>query len=146
MRRHGHKSHALIEALHSAQEAYGFLEDDVLRMVATELRVPLSKVYGVATFYNFFTLKPQGRHTCVVCTGTACYIKGADQIMNVLEKKFDLKSGTTSPDGEVSVLTARCIGSCGLAPAAVLDGEVAAKLTPAQIVARVERWMNHDQH
>ncbi len=138
MRRHGHKSHALIEAL--------FLEDEVLRMVATELRIPLSKVYGVATFYNFFTLKPQGRHTCVVCTGTACYIKGADQIMNVLEKSFDLKSGTTSPDGEVSVLTARCIGSCGLAPAAVLDGEVAAKLTPAQVVARVERWMNHDQH
>ena len=68
-------------------------------MVATELRVPLSKVYGVATFYrNFFTLKPQGRHTCVVCTGTACYIKGADQIMNVLEKQFDLKSGSTSPD------------------------------------------------
>lgn len=146
MRRHGHKSHALIEALHSAQEAYGFLEDDVLRMVATELRIPLSKVYGVATFYNFFTLKPQGRHTCVVCTGTACYIKGADQIMNVLEKKFDLKAGTTSPDGEVSVLTARCIGSCGLAPAAVLDGEVAAKLTPAQLVAKVERWMGHDQH
>jgi len=124
MRRHGHKSHALIEALHSAQEAYGFLENDVLRMVATELRIPLSKVYGVATFYNFFTLKPQGRHTCVVCTGTACYIKGADQIMNVLEKKFDLKSGTTSPDGEVSVLTARCIRSCGPAPAAVPDGEV----------------------
>ena len=146
MRRHGHKSHALIEALHSAQEAYGFLENDVLRMVATELRIPLSKVYGVATFYNFFTLKPQGRHTCVVCTGTACYIKGADQIMNVLEKKFDLKSGSTSPDGQVSVLTARCIGSCGLAPAAVLDGAVAAKLTPAQVVAKVEEWMSHDQH
>jgi bidirectional [NiFe] hydrogenase diaphorase subunit len=146
MRRHGHKSHALIEALHSAQEAFGFLEDDVLRMVATELRVPLSRVYGVATFYNFFTLKPQGRHTCVVCTGTACYIKGADQIMNALKKQFDLTSGTTSSDGEVSVLTARCIGSCGLAPAAVLDGEVAAKLTPAQVVAKVERWMAHDQH
>ena len=114
--------------------------------MATELRIPLSKVYGVATFYNFFTLKPQGRHTCVVCTGTACYIKGADQIMNVLEKRFDLKAGTTSPDGEVSVLTARCIGSCGLAPAAVLDGEVAAKLSPAQLVAKVERWMAHDQH
>jgi bidirectional [NiFe] hydrogenase diaphorase subunit len=146
MRRHGHRSHALIEALHSAQEAYGFLEDDVLRMVATELRLPLSKVYGVATFYNFFTLKPQGRHTCVVCTGTACYIKGADQIMNVLEMHFDLRAGTTSPGGEVSVLTARCIGSCGLAPAAVLDGAVAAKLTPAQTVAKVEEWMSHDQH
>jgi bidirectional [NiFe] hydrogenase diaphorase subunit len=114
-------------------------------MVATDLRVPLSRVYGVATFYNFFTLKPQGRHTCVVCTGTACYIKGADQIMNVLAERFDLKSGTTSPDGEVSVLTARCIGSCGLAPAAVLDGEVAAKLTPAALAAKVERWI-HDQH
>jgi bidirectional [NiFe] hydrogenase diaphorase subunit len=146
MRRHGHKQHALIEALHTAQEAYGFLEDEVLRQVATELRVPLSKVYGVATFYNFFTLKPQGRHTCVVCTGTACYIKGADQIMKVLDEKFSLTSGATTPDGEVSLLTARCFGSCGLAPAAVFDGEVAGKLSADGVEKRVARWMTHDDH
>ena len=146
MRRYGHKQHALIEALHTAQEAYGFLEDDVLRQVAAELRVPLSKVYGVATFYNFFTLKPQGKHTCVVCTGTACYIKGADQIMRTLEERYGLTSGTTTPDGEVSLLTARCFGSCGLAPAAVFDGEVAGKLDAAGVAARVERWRHHDDH
>jgi len=136
----------LIQVLHAVQGVVGYLPADVLDYVADALYLPKSEVHGVATFYNFFTLKPQGRHTCVVCTGTACYIKGADQIMNVLEKKFDLKSGSTSPDGQVSVLTARCIGSCGLAPAAVLDGAVAAKLTPAQVVAKVEEWMSHDQH
>ena len=146
MRRNGYSGHALIETLHSVQDCFGYLDDGAMNYVAQSLNVPLSKVYGVVTFYHLFTLKPKGQHTCVICTGTACYIKGADQIMNVLERKFDLKAGTTSPDGAVSVLTARCIGSCGLAPAAVLDGEVAAKLTPAQVVARVEGWMADDQH
>lgn len=144
MRRHGHKSHSLIESLHSAQESYGYLDPQVLAQVAVELRVPLSKVYGVATFYNFFTLKPQGRHSCVVCTGTACYIKGAGVIMNDLEKELNLKAGQTTPGGEVSLLTARCFGSCGLAPAAVLDGEVVGKLAPSAIVGRVKEWMRHD--
>ena len=92
--------------------------------------MPLSKVYGVATFYHFFTLKPQGEHTCVVCMGTACYIKGAQQMLDALEKTYGVKPGETTPDGKLSVLTARCIGSCGLAPAVVFDGEVAGKLTP----------------
>jgi bidirectional [NiFe] hydrogenase diaphorase subunit len=144
MRRHGHRAHSLIESLHSAQESYGYLEPQVLAQVAHDLRVPLSKVYGVATFYNFFTLKPQGRHTCVVCTGTACYIKGAGAIMNDVEKELGLKAGQTSPGGEVSLLTARCFGSCGLAPAAVFDGEVAGKLAVPDVVARLKEWMRHD--
>lgn len=144
MRRYGYKAHSLIESLHAAQESYGYLDPDVLKHVATALRVPLSKVYGVATFYNFFTLKPQGRHTCVVCTGTACYIKGAGTIMATLAERFGLKAGETSAGGEVSLLTARCFGSCGLAPAAVFDGEVAGKLAPEDVVARFEEWMRHD--
>jgi bidirectional [NiFe] hydrogenase diaphorase subunit len=144
MRRHGHRAHSLIESLHSAQESYGYLEPQVLAQVAHDLRVPLSKVYGVATFYNFFTLKPQGRHTCVVCTGTACYIKGAGAIMTDVEKELGLKAGQTSPGGEVSLLTARCFGSCGLAPAAVFDGEVAGKLAVPDVAARLKEWMRHD--
>lgn len=144
MRRHGHRAHSLIESLHSAQESYGYLEPQVLAQVAHDLRVPLSKVYGVATFYNFFTLKPQGRHTCVVCTGTACYIKGAGAIMNDVEKELGLKAGQTSPGGEVSLLTARCFGSCGLAPAAVLDGDVLGKLGSKDVVDRLKEWMRHD--
>jgi bidirectional [NiFe] hydrogenase diaphorase subunit len=144
MRRHGHRAHALIEVLHSAQESYGFLDPPVLAQLARDMRVPLSKVYGVATFYNFFTLKPAGRHSCVVCTGTACYIRGAGVIMSEIEKRLGVKAGETTPDGEVSVLTARCFGSCGLAPAAVLDGSVLGKLAPRELVDKLEEWTRHD--
>lgn len=139
MRRHGLVPSTLIEALHSAQEAFGFLDEGALRYVAASLHVPPSKVYGVATFYHFFTLKPPGAHTCVVCTGTACYIKGASGLLKAIEKNLGIKQGETTPDGQVSVLTARCLGSCGLAPAAVFDGQVAGKLEPNALLERIER-------
>jgi len=86
MRRLGNRPDALIEALHSAQEAFGFIDDDALRYVGETLSVPPSKVFGVATFYHYFTLKPQGEHTCVVCTGTACYINGAAEILGAIRR------------------------------------------------------------
>lgn len=137
MRRYGHSTHALIETLHSVQEAYGYLDDENLRYVAESLRVPLSKVYGVATFYHFFTLKPQGDHTAVVCTGTACYIKGVPAIMAAIKLHFGVDAGQTREDGLLSVLTARCIGSCGLSPAVVFDGEIAGSVTPEIVVDRI---------
>ena len=142
MRRHGYASHALIEVLHTVQECFGFLDEPALKFTAAALNVPPSKVYGVATFYNFFNLKPQGEHTCVVCMGTACYIKGAPQILDAIEKATGVKPGETTPDGKVSVLTARCFGSCGLAPALVFDGELHANAEPASAAGRVRRWMN----
>lgn len=129
MRRHGHAPNSLIETLHTLQEAFGYLDEDALRYVSASLRVPPSKVYGVATFYHFFSLRPPGAHTCVVCTGTACYIKGAPVLLKTIEDELGIKQGETTPDGEISVLTARCLGSCGLAPAAVFDGQVAGKMT-----------------
>ncbi|HWR13790.1 MAG TPA: bidirectional hydrogenase complex protein HoxE [Terriglobales bacterium] len=144
MRRHGHQSHALIEVLHTVQECFGYLDDVALRWVARNLRLPYSKVYGVATFYHFFTLKPQGKHTCVVCTGTACYIKGSTALINAVTAKAKITPGETSDNKQVSLLTARCVGSCGLAPAVVFDGEVAGKVTPEQISKRVEGWMRND--
>ena len=144
MRRHGYKPNALIETLHCAQEAFGYLEPEALDFVAASLGVPPSKVYGVATFYHFFTLKPQGEHTCVVCTGTACYIKGAADILEAIQKEFGLEPGETTADNKLSLLTARCFGSCGLAPAATFDGEVVGKLTPETAVDRIRRWMDHD--
>jgi bidirectional [NiFe] hydrogenase diaphorase subunit len=144
MRRHGHSSYALIETLHSVQEVYGFLDDENLRYVAGALRVPLSKVYGVATFYHFFTLKPQGKHTCVVCTGTACYIKGVPAIFKEIAEHYSVDPGETTGDGKISILTARCIGSCGLAPAVVLDGEIAGKVTPKEVVERIGRIIQND--
>ena len=103
--------------------------------------MPRAEVYGVATFYNFFTLKPQGEHTCVVCMGTACYIKGAPQILEAIESIAKIQPGETTPDRKVSLVSARCFGSCGLAPAVVFDGEVAAKVTPAAATEKIRRWM-----
>src|SRR5579864_3106602 len=105
-RRHGREPHALIETLHTVQECFGYLDDVALRFVAATLRVPLSRVYGAATFYHFFTLKPQGKHTCVVCTGTACYIKGASALLSAIERQHSIQPGQTTADGELSLVTA----------------------------------------
>lgn len=142
MRRLGYKSHALIETLHTVQSSFGFVDETALIFVAQSLRVPLSRAYGVTTFYHYFTMKPPGKHTCVVCMGTACYIKGAQTIVNDLEKMLGIKSGETTPDQKVSLLNARCIGSCGLAPAVVFDGTVSARTTQQQAKDKVQHWMN----
>jgi len=143
-RRHGREPHALIEVLHTVQETFGYLDETALRFVALLLRLPASRVYGAATFYHFFTLKPPGRHTCVVCTGTACYIKGAGALLAGIRNAHGVEPGETTPDGELSVLTARCLGSCGLAPAAVLDGAVLGKIAAPDLVARIAEGMRHD--
>jgi bidirectional [NiFe] hydrogenase diaphorase subunit len=143
-RRHGREPHALIETLHTVQESFGYLDEVALRYVAGILRVPLSRVYGAATFYHYFTLKPKGKHTCVVCTGTACYIKGAPALLTAIEKRHGIRPGETTPDNELSLLTARCVGSCGLAPAVVLDGAVLGKVTPEEMLKRIEKGTRHD--
>ena len=139
MRRNGYASHALIETLHSVQDAFGYLDDTSMQYVAGSLNLPLSKVYGVATFYHLFTLKPKGRHTCVICTGTACYIKGAGELVDAIEDKYGIRPGETTPDDELSVLDARCVGACGLAPIAVIDGDVLGKLSVDEMLARIEK-------
>jgi bidirectional [NiFe] hydrogenase diaphorase subunit len=138
MRRIGDRPAALIEALHAAQEAFGYIDNDALHYVGDTLGVPHSRVYGVATFYSYFTLKPEGEHTCVVCTGTACYINGAKDIIAGLESGLHVKPKHTTADGKISILTARCLGACSLAPAVVVDGEVKGKVTAADLVAHLE--------
>jgi bidirectional [NiFe] hydrogenase diaphorase subunit len=132
---------ALIEILHKAQELFGYLEDDVLRYVAWQLKLPASRVYGVATFYHFFTLKPQGAHTCVVCLGTACYVKGANRILAAVEEHTRIKAGGTTDDQQLSLLTARCIGACGIAPAVVYDGTVTPRQTPESTLEQIRKWV-----
>ena len=141
MKKHQFRADALIEVLHAAQQLFGYLEHDLLLFVARGLKLPPSRVYGVATFYHFFTLKPQGRHTCVVCTGTACYVKGADALLTALKQQTGVGPGETTPDGNLSVLTARCLGACGIAPAAVLDGTVKGHETPDALLADVKGWV-----
>lgn len=114
----------LIETLHVAQDVFGYLTDDLLLYVARALRLPPSMVYGVATFYQLFTFDPPGEHSCTVCTGTACFVKGADAIVAGVAAAHDVPVGATSADGRLTLKTARCLGSCGLAPVVVLDGEV----------------------
>ena len=139
MRRLGNRRDALIEALHSAQEAFGYLDDDALRYVGASLAVPPSTVFGVATFYHYFTLKPQGEHTCVVCTGTACYINGAGEILAAIRNELGIKPKETTDDGKLSLLTARCLGACSLAPAVIVDNEVEGRVNATSFAARLER-------
>jgi len=138
MRRAGGGSSALIETLHALQDAFGYLETDGLKYVSASLRVPYSRVFGVATFYHHFQLRPAGRHRCVVCTGTACHIKGGAPILKALEARYGLAPGETSADGQLSLLSARCIGACSMAPVAVVDEEVLGRLDAETLVRRIE--------
>ena len=130
MRRGGNRPDALIEVLHSVQELFGFLDRDALAYVSTSLGVPPSRVFGVATFYSSFKLKPPGDHSCVVCTGTACYISGSAAILERIHDFTGIGPGETTADGRLSVLTAHCIGACSMAPAVIIDGAISGKVTP----------------
>ena len=145
MRRHRYEPDALLEVLHAAQELFGFLELDVLVYVGRGLSVPPSRVYGVATFYNFFSLKPRGAHTCVVCMGTACYVNGTAAILSAIENAYSIKAGETTADGALSLVTARCLGACGLAPAVVFDHDVAGAITAASALERLRAWTTNDR-
>lgn len=146
MRRHGYRPDALIETLHTVQETFGHLENSALRFVATSLRVPLSRVYGVATFYHFFSLEPPGDHTCILCTGTACYIKGVPGIVEAVRSEFGLELGETAADGSLSFRSARCLGACGQAPIAVIDDEMVGGLTPESTIEEIRKVMSHVDH
>ncbi len=139
MKRHRFAPDALIEVLHTAQELFGFLKTDLLIYIAQGLKLPPSRVYGVATFYHFFTFKPKGDHTCVICMGTACYVKGAEAVHDAMNgfAREETRAGT------ISVETARCLGACGLAPVAVFDGEVAGNLNPGMTLERMKGWVKN---
>lgn len=137
MKRLQYQPDALIEVLHKAQELFGYLSNDLLLFVAYSLKLPPSRVYGVATFYHFFSLAPQGAHTCVVCLGTACYVRGAASLLAAVERETGIKAGSTTPDRQFSLSTARCLGACGIAPAAVFDGAVTGHQTAETLIDRV---------
>jgi bidirectional [NiFe] hydrogenase diaphorase subunit len=137
MKRHQYQPDALIEVLHKAQELFGFLSPDLLTSIAQNLHLPPSRVYGVATFYHFFSLAPQGKHSCTVCLGTACYVKGAAELLKELEQYAGIGAGETTTDGQFSLVVARCLGACGIAPAAVFDGEVIGHAVAADLVRRL---------
>jgi bidirectional [NiFe] hydrogenase diaphorase subunit len=141
MKRHQFKADALLEVLHTAQQIFGHLQDDLLLYVARGLKQPPSRVYGVATFYHLFTFAPQGAHTCVVCLGTACYVKGAASVASTLEKALGIPPGRTRADGKATLQIARCFGACGLAPAAIFDGHVIGNVTSDKALDCVKGWL-----
>jgi bidirectional [NiFe] hydrogenase diaphorase subunit len=136
MKQFKYERDSLLEVLNAAQEVFGYLSRDLLIYISTQLKVPMSQVYGVATFYHLFTFEPQGEHNCIICKGTACHVKGADRIIEALSEEFNINAGETTPDGLFSLTIARCLGSCGLAPVIVLDGQVYGKETPEAVSRR----------
>jgi len=131
---------SLIQILHAAQGLHGYLREDVLLRVSKRLKIPLSKVYGVVTFYHFFSLVPKGKHEILCCMGTACYVKGMERILTRLEKELGVKPGQTTPDDMFTVQNVRCLGACGLAPAMMIDGDVHGKVTPDSIPRILRRY------
>jgi bidirectional [NiFe] hydrogenase diaphorase subunit len=138
LKRFQYRADALIEVLHAAQDAYGFLGEELLASIARQLKLPESQVLGVATFYHSFALRPRGEHSCIVCTGTACYVKGAGEIVKVLESTYGIHAGQTTPDGRMSFGIARCLGNCSLAPMLVIDNKVLGRETAEGIAERVD--------
>jgi bidirectional [NiFe] hydrogenase diaphorase subunit len=145
MRRYGFSSEAVIETLHTIQEAFGNISDESLTYVSRSLNVPPSKVYGVATFYNHFNMAPLGEHILSVCTGTACYVKGSGQVVDWIKEEYGLEPGQTTPDNKLSFMVDRCVGACGLAPVIMLDGEFVGRLSVDEIKKRIKEWISYDK-
>lgn len=143
MQKHQYSTKALLETLHTIQDSFGYIDLDAMKFVAQELKVPVSKVLSVATFYNTFTSKPAGEHTMVLCTGTACYVKGNDKMVEYMKNKHGLDPNQTTPDNKLSFVAARCVGACGLAPVMILDGKIMGKMAVEEMQAKVEEWLNN---
>jgi NADH-quinone oxidoreductase subunit E len=125
---------AVIPVLQKAQEIYGWLPREILEVVAQGMRVPLSRIYGVVTFYSQFYLSRRGRHICRQCDGTACHVRGAARIIDMAENNLGIKAGETTPDYRVTYEVVYCLGSCGLAPVAMIDDKVVGHLVPESMV------------
>jgi NADH:ubiquinone oxidoreductase subunit E len=135
----------LIAVLHEVQAEFGYLAPAHLDAVAQLLRVPAAKVAGVASFYHFFRLTPRGRHMINLCLGTACYVKGADQIAHRLQEELGITFGETTPDGMFTLEGSRCLGTCGLAPVMMVDEDVHAQVTPDQVPVILDRYLRESK-
>ncbi len=131
----------LMPVLQEAQEIYGYLPIEVLKMIAENLNISLSEAYGVATFYSQFSLTPKGEHQISVCLGTACYVKGSDKILERIEEKLGIKSGECTADRKFSIESCRCVGACGLAPVMMIGDEVYGKLTADDIDGIIDKYV-----
>ena len=131
---------ATMPVLQAAQEIFGYLPEEVQIMVAEGLDIPLSEVYGVASFYAQFTLNPKGKYQISLCLGTACYVKGASDVLDAVQKHLGIRTGSITPDGKFSLDACRCIGACGLAPVMMITNDVYGRLTPDQVGAILDKY------
>lgn len=131
---------ALIPVLHEAQELYGYLPFEVQKIIADGLDIPVAKVYGVVTFYSQFSLTPKGKYRISVCLGTACYVKGAAEILDKLKERLSIDVGECTDDGLFSLDSCRCIGACSLAPVVTINEEVYGKLVPEDIDGIIDKY------
>ena len=131
--KHNNDPGELINILHEAQSLQGYIPEEMQRLIAAKLGIPASKVYGVVTFYTFFTMTPKGRHPISVCMGTACYVRGAEKILDELKRRLGIDVGETTPDGKFSLDCLRCVGACGLAPVIMIGEKVYGRLQASDI-------------
>lgn len=139
MKEHGYQRSALLEILHAAHELYGYFDKNLLTYISARLNLPPSHVYGVASFYNLFKFRRPGEHIVSACMGTACYVRGAEEIVSAIEREFNIKRGGSTPDGRLSLFITRCIGACAMAPNITVDNEVVGKATKEIVLERIKR-------
>ncbi|MFH0759029.1 MAG: NAD(P)H-dependent oxidoreductase subunit E [Bacteroidota bacterium] len=132
----------LINVLHKCQETFGYLPAEVQEVISERMEIPAAKVYGVVTFYSFFTMTPRGEYPISICTGTACYVRGAEKVLSEFKKQLEIEVGETSTDGRFSLSCLRCVGACGLAPVVQVGGKTYGRVAPddvKEIIAEYER-------
>lgn len=139
-KRHANQPGELINILHEAQHLLGYLPEEMQRIIARQLEIPVSKVYGVVTFYTFFTMTPKGRHPISVCMGTACYVRGSEKLLEEFKRVLGIDVGETTPDGKFSLDCLRCVGACGLAPVVMIGEKVYGRLQPVDVKRILEEF------
>ena len=130
---YGNKAGEVINVLHKVQGEYGYLPAEVQELVAKELGIPVSRVYGIVSFYSFFTMTPKGEYPISVCLGTACYVRGAEKVLDELKRQLGINVGEVTPDGKFSLTCLRCVGACGLAPVIEVGDKVYGRMTPDRV-------------
>lgn len=140
----GNDAGELINILHRTQGELGYLPMEVQELIAMELKVPVSKIYGVVTFYSFFTMVPKGKYPVSVCLGTACYVRGSEQILDEFKKQLGIGIGETTEDGLFSLDCLRCVGACGLAPVTMVANKVYGRLTPDSVHSILAEYYNKE--
>ena len=132
----------LINVLHKCQSTFGYLPAEVQEVISEKMGIPAAKVYGVVTFYSFFTMIPKGKHPISICTGTACYVRGAETVLAEFKKELDIEVGETSEDGNFSLSCLRCVGACGLAPVVLVRDKTYGRVAPDDVKGIIDEYIN----